>query len=193
MIQAGCQKSRYSSVQQKWLDISARPWFWVPLILGVIVLNVVAGPQYEMPFLVIIPTALATWHRGLKWGIPLAIILPTVRLGIHMSKGWSTSWTASSVNCVNRALVLIFLIFLVDRVARQTRDLKQKVKMLEGIVPICCMCKKIRDEQQGWQRLETYIEAKSEAEFSHGFCPDCMREQYGDELADAALQQGSSI
>ncbi len=52
-----------------------------------------------------------------------------------------------------------------------------RVKMLEGIIPICMYCKKIRDEQNSWHQLETYISGHSEALFSHGMCPECASEQ----------------
>jgi PAS domain-containing protein len=53
-----------------------------------------------------------------------------------------------------------------------------KVKQLEGMLPICSFCKKIKDDQGNWQRLEEYIGDRSQAEFSHGMCPDCARNQY---------------
>lgn len=53
--------------------------------------------------------------------------------------------------------------------------------MLKGIVPICAHCKKIRDDKGYWELLETYIEEHSEASFSHGLCPDCSDELYGNE------------
>jgi len=52
-----------------------------------------------------------------------------------------------------------------------------QVKQLEGIIPICSYCKKIRDDQASWHRVEDYISAHSDAQFSHGVCPDCLREQ----------------
>ncbi len=53
-----------------------------------------------------------------------------------------------------------------------------KVKQLEGILPICSFCKKIRDENGRWQVMEAYISDHSQAEFSHSFCPDCGRKYY---------------
>ena len=50
-----------------------------------------------------------------------------------------------------------------------------KVKQLEGIIPICMYCKKIRDDHESWQQLESYITEHSEAHFSHGICPECLR------------------
>jgi len=52
-----------------------------------------------------------------------------------------------------------------------------RIKQLEGIIPICSYCKKIRDDQNSWHQLETYISNHSEALFSHGICPDCVTEQ----------------
>lgn len=49
------------------------------------------------------------------------------------------------------------------------------VRKLSGLIPICASCKKIRDDKGFWNHLESYIRSHSEAEFSHGICPDCMR------------------
>ena len=55
-----------------------------------------------------------------------------------------------------------------------------KVKQLEGIIPICMYCKKIRDDQESWQQLEGYISEHSEALFSHGICPECYLKVTGE-------------
>jgi PAS domain S-box-containing protein len=52
-----------------------------------------------------------------------------------------------------------------------------RVKKLEGIIPICMHCKKIRDDLNSWNQLEQYISSHSEAMFSHGICPQCYEEQ----------------
>jgi sigma-B regulation protein RsbU (phosphoserine phosphatase) len=60
------------------------------------------------------------------------------------------------------------------------QDLSQtlnRIKRLEGIIPICMYCKKIRDDHNSWQQLEKYITEHSEAQFSHGACPQCAKEQ----------------
>lgn len=49
----------------------------------------------------------------------------------------------------------------------------ERVKQLEGIIPICMYCKKIRNDKNTWQQLERYITEHTEAHFSHGICPDC--------------------
>jgi len=67
-----------------------------------------------------------------------------------------------------------------DLLSRQKDELEAalaRVRQLEGIIPICSYCKKIRDDQNSWQQLESYISQHSEAMFSHGMCPDCFEEQ----------------
>lgn len=53
-----------------------------------------------------------------------------------------------------------------------------EVKQLKGLLPICTTCKKIRDDQGYWQVLEEYISEHTEADFSHGICPECAKELY---------------
>jgi hypothetical protein len=53
-----------------------------------------------------------------------------------------------------------------------------KIKVLSGFLPICASCKKIRDDQGYWNQIEAYIQDHSEAEFTHGLCPDCIRRLY---------------
>ena len=55
-----------------------------------------------------------------------------------------------------------------------------KVKLLSGFLPICASCKKIRDDKGYWNQIEAYIQDHSEAEFSHGICPECMKKLYPD-------------
>lgn len=57
-----------------------------------------------------------------------------------------------------------------------------EIKILQGIIPICSFCKKVRDDKGYWQQVEKYISDRSEALFSHGLCPGCRDEHYGDLL-----------
>ncbi|MBI3649541.1 MAG: response regulator [Acidobacteria bacterium] len=61
---------------------------------------------------------------------------------------------------------------LADRVQELEEALSQ-VKQLQGILPICSYCKKIRDDENYWQRVESYISKHTETRFSHCICPDC--------------------
>ena len=65
-----------------------------------------------------------------------------------------------------------------ERVIGELQGALAEIKTLKGIVPICASCKKIRDDQGFWSHLESYLSAHSEAEFSHGICPDCAKTLY---------------
>ena len=68
------------------------------------------------------------------------------------------------------------------------------VKTLTGLLPICTSCKKIRDDQGYWTQIEIYIREHSEAEFTHGLCPDCVKKFYPVDIltrADGGTQSGS--
>ena len=54
----------------------------------------------------------------------------------------------------------------------------KEVRTLKGIVPICASCKNVRDDQGYWNRVETYLNEHTDAEFSHAVCPDCMKRLY---------------
>jgi len=68
-----------------------------------------------------------------------------------------------------------------ERVESALRATRNRVRTLEGIIPICIFCKKIRDDRDSWQQLEIYISEHSEAEFSHGICPACFEVHYSEE------------
>ncbi|PIY24320.1 MAG: response regulator, partial [Deltaproteobacteria bacterium CG_4_10_14_3_um_filter_60_8] len=53
-----------------------------------------------------------------------------------------------------------------------------EIKTLRGFIPICSACKKIRNDQGYWEAIEVYIRNHSEAEFSHGLCPECIETLY---------------
>jgi PAS domain S-box-containing protein len=68
-----------------------------------------------------------------------------------------------------------------EALAEEHRRLQQaldEVRTLRGIVPICANCKKIRDDKGFWNQVEKYVSERTEAEFSHGICPDCAKELY---------------
>ena len=58
-------------------------------------------------------------------------------------------------------------------VAERILGLRRELQQLEGLLPICAYCKRIRDDHENWGSLETYIEQRSAAQFSHGICPAC--------------------
>jgi hypothetical protein len=145
-----------------------------------LVIDYISGPLIQFPILYLAPVALASWHSGRRWGMALACVMPVVRIGFMIR--WDEPWsmTEAAVNAAIRIAVLIGFALLFDRVAAQTRILAHQVRVLRGLLPICSFCKRIRDENGEWQPFEWYISERSEAHFSHTFCPDCAREHYQD-------------
>lgn len=65
----------------------------------------------------------------------------------------------------------------------------KEIKTLRGILPICSRCKKIRNDEGAWTQLEVYVHERTEADFSHGCCPECARDEYP-ELYEILRQNG---
>ncbi len=76
-----------------------------------------------------------------------------------------------------------------ERLIAELEDALARVKTLNGLLPICSSCKKIRDDQGYWQQIERYISKHSEVEFSHGICPECMKELYPDFYEDKDVRR----
>lgn len=72
-------------------------------------------------------------------------------------------------------LGLVWNLFLRERAARNLAQ----VRVLSGLLPICAWCKKIRDDNGYWNQVETYIRERTQADFSHGICPDCVARESG--------------
>ena len=65
-----------------------------------------------------------------------------------------------------------------ERLIKELQSAISQIKTLRGIVPICSNCKKIRDDKGYWQMVEKYVSDHSDAEFSHGICPECVEKLY---------------
>ena len=75
-----------------------------------------------------------------------------------------------------RGKVAVFL-----RLYKQRKELEEaleNVKTLQGMLPICSICKNIRDDEGYWSKVEEYIQKHSDAEFTHSLCPDCVKKHY---------------
>ncbi|MDA8134676.1 MAG: PAS domain S-box protein [Desulfobacteraceae bacterium] len=81
-----------------------------------------------------------------------------------------------SKNITNRKLAEIELKKEHDKLLQALKE----IKTLSGLLPICASCKKIRDDKGYWNQIESYISRNSEANFSHGICPECSDKIYGD-------------
>ncbi len=102
------------------------------------------------------------------------------------------SWSSFLVTFLLMASIIILIAGDIGNLlAEKNKALEEKnvelinanneVSQLQGILPICSNCNKIRDDKGYWNQVELYIESHSDAKFSHGLCGDCSKELYGDE------------
>jgi DNA-binding response OmpR family regulator len=130
--------------------------------------------------------------RGSKQTRPMYLILLTARRGQadkveglnagaddYMTKPFDREELRARVRVGARVLELQGA--LAQRVA-ELEDALANVKTLQGLLPICSYCKKIRNDRNYWQQVEGYISERSDAHFSHGICPDCYTQFVEPEL-----------
>lgn len=160
------------------------PVYAVALGVATLIVDVASGPNVQVPIAIAIPVVLSGWFGFPKTSISLAIGLPALRLAIDVT-AWSDSVSVAhaALTAVTRVAVLVVLAWLSYR-AGIAQQLRERVKVLEGILPICSFCKRIRDPNDEWHQMEAYISRSSEAKFSHGYCPDCALKHFGESLDD---------
>lgn len=143
-----------------------------------VVIDFLSGPLVQFPIVFLLPVAFSSWYCGKVWGIVYALVLPLFRMLFIFY--WAVPWSLwdSIGNTLIRMVVFLLFAVIIERVAVEQRVLSYRVNVLEGLLPVCSFCKKIRNEKGDWEQMEKYISEHSEAEFSHGLCPVCVQEHY---------------
>jgi hypothetical protein len=150
------------------------PLLWLSLAVVTLAGDYAFGPFVSFPILYLFPVALASRYEGRSWGIGLAITMPLIHFGFTFLWPAPGTVTDATLNGGIRVAVLVVFAVLIDKTTRQARE----IRTLQGLLPVCAFCKRIRTENQEWQQIEAYISDHSEARFSHTFCPDCCRKHY---------------
>ena len=140
----------------------------------IIAIDVSNGPFIRMPALFVFSVLAASWYSGLAAGVVFSIALPAVRLFFEWNivKPWNH---ADSV--INMALLAVALAS-VPVVIHYIRQQQRRIKILQGFLPICSFCKKIRTGENAWVQMERYITNHSQAAFTHTLCPECAAKEY---------------
>jgi len=147
-------------------------------------LDYLTGLELEFSAFYILPVLFAAWMAGWRWGMAVAL-LNTIAWSVvdHWAGHVHINAFYAVWEFLDHALVYLVVAGVVGglrtAIARQ-RDLNlelsqalEEVGELKGLLPVCAWCHKIRDDQGYWGQLETYIEARSRASFTHGICPEC--------------------
>lgn len=158
-----------------------RPAHALWMSAGMLFADFLIDPAIQIPTVFVVPVAYAAWSGGLLWAFPLAVALPVLRMALVLVGGSPPWGTAVSVaNAAIRLAVLLLVAYSVDAVAAQRR----RVRMLEGLLPTCAHCRRIRLADGAWQQLERYVSDRSNVQFSHTICPTCAKEHYREFLDD---------
>ena len=150
----------------------------------VLAIDYLTGRTIRFPIVYVLPVSMAAWREQKRMAYATAIFMPLARVGFHFPWNQTESISVALLNAAITVLALMLYAFLVDRIAWQTRGLEKKVRVLEGILPVCASCKRIRTERGEYEQIEKYITEHSEASFSHTICPECAKRLYPEYFKD---------
>lgn len=177
-------------------------WLWAIItVVTIIILGLIdwaTGYEFSLFVFYFIPVSIAAWYFGLGASLAVSVLCAVVWATADVFSGhahstyfyfyWNTVIRLASFMIIGLALSKIRQ--LLDQQFKLSKDLNQsilelqkassEIKTLSGLLPICASCKKIRDDNGYWNQIESYISDHSEAEFSHGICPECMKKLYPD-------------
>ena len=91
----------------------------------------------------------------------------------------------SPINWKEALFESLFVAILGMMMVNHTRKMFRRMKYLEGILPVCSSCKKIRDEKNEWVPVDSYLHDRSAAQLSHGICPECKKKLYPELFKDS--------
>lgn len=181
-------------------------FFWLSTLIAIFLVDTTRPAHYSVHFFVDIMALLLSYimmPNQLSYQLGPALLFTTLSLGYFFYFKYVQDTNERQLVFTSYIMVNVIGGILSWRLNFERRkrylasmDLQQtnnelekaltEIKTLRGIVPICAKCKKIRDDKGYWNQLEAYMETHLDAEFSHGLCPDCMRELYP-EVADKVL------
>lgn len=182
--------------------LSPTTTFFASVLLAAMLGVVDWASGYELQFFVFyfIPVSVGSWVCGSKRGYIIGIFSAGFWFAADMFSGHI--YTHISFSFWNTAIRLIAFLVLAFAIARirslleKERDISDELertlsemKILTGLLPICSVCKKIRNDAGYWQKIEDYIEKHSNAQFTHGLCQSCAAKLLEDAGINPDLEQ----
>jgi len=187
--QGSPQLTRYTFAVAERIELE-RPWWllpvgrvhplwWIAVGLATIWIDYEVGPVSQLPNLYIFPVLAAAWYSGRSPAVAIAVAAAASHLVFLMTASQpSAGLTFNILITIVRSAVIIVMAFWFARLSEHERQLHRYMLKLEGLLPICSVCKSIRNEAGNWESLEAFISERSDADFSHGLCPECLRRHY---------------
>jgi K+-sensing histidine kinase KdpD len=173
--------------RNQWLVVTAC------IILSLVVdwLDYVTGEEYDLFILYYIPVGIIAWRVGRTAGLLMAILCAATWFHSDFLTHQRYSLFIGSWDTAMRLVSFVALAWTLATVRAELTEEKKlnteladamaQIKQLRGILPMCSFCRKIRDDQNHWIPLESYISKHSDAQVSHGLCPICYKKHYGEE------------
>ena len=150
-------------------------FFTVILVLS---LDYFTGERIQFPIFYALPVGMLAWKNYKITSYTTAILMASTRVFFHIL--WEDE--IFIFNIISNAFITSFALslyaFFLNKISEQNEYLKKSVYMLEGILPMCSVCKKIRDEDGSYQKVDEFISNHSQAQFSNSLCPECAKEFY---------------
>jgi hypothetical protein len=147
-----------------------------------------------------LPIAIAGWKVGSAGPYLISILSATLWFLSSISSHPYSSGLAAFWTTIMRLLSFLVMAYLTSKIhfllvkERETaRDRLCQVKTLSGFIPICASCNKIRDDKGYWQRIEEYVEERTNAQFTHGLCQECVDKLLKDARIEYSPEQAGSL
>jgi hypothetical protein len=157
-----------------WERLAGNPITHVVMGVTVLLLDLVTGPYLWFPVFFIVPVSLAAWYCGARLGYSLAVLLPLGRLLIAVYVDTPGPVHFAVLNALVRVGVLILFAYLVSRIARQTKELRERVA---GLVTMCAWSRTIEHEGR-WLSFEEYLKLRFDVDVTHGISPEEARKSF---------------
>jgi len=160
----------------------------VALVLCLVIwkLDAITRANFGFSIFYLPAVLLVAWELG--WSASVVVALACSGLWLHAELNTGKTYLSPLVPYWNAIVRLGFFLvsgYLLNRLRLEhekraalileLREALASIKTLRGMVPICAWCKKVRDDKGFWSQVESYVEAHSEAQFTHGICPDCLK------------------
>jgi K+-sensing histidine kinase KdpD len=162
------------------------------ILIGIGILQTLTETRITMAPFYLIPIVLVTLRSTRMAGLLTSIVCGVMWISMDVrSPGYSFLWLDAWNNLLRVGVFVSSALLLARLKGDMVREMKlntelqaalAEVKQLSGLLPICAWCKRIRNDEGDWQQIEEYITVHSEADFTHGICPDCARKHRAREV-----------
>lgn len=176
------------SKNSTWQPLRPIPAWTIGFVILLVVgwVDDVTGYEIHLPVLYFAPVALLAWNVGLRAGLLMVVFATVTWFLADRGAGHPyAAWYDGYVNALMEMAAYSVVAYSVARVRRELTIEKQlnaelsqalaEIKRLEGLLPICSSCQRIRKEDNTWEQIEVFMTKRTDATFTHGLCPDCAR------------------